>query len=184
LRFRADRIEQIGSGARWTDFKTGAPINSGKPATMRKHHLAGIAAGTRLQAVAYALAAQSGGAGRYLFLKERADENARVFEIENGDAEAHESFDAAVETLLASWDLGAFAPRLLDASRVKDNAECKRCEVALACVRGDSTAHRRLAAFLDSAGDADDESTRAARTILDLQRPAPKPAKPGEEEAS
>lgn len=180
LRFRADRVDRTSSGPRYTDYKTGSPIDLGKrDETRRKHHLTGVANGSRLQAIVYAIAAGDGGLGRYVFLKEGLPEHAREFALTHGDAAAVRHFEATCETLLAAWDLGAFTPRLLAANLSDSNRGCLRCEVKTACLRGDSTAHRRLAAFVSACDEDPEPALAAARELWGLsERAAETPEAP------
>ncbi|MBL8859898.1 MAG: PD-(D/E)XK nuclease family protein [Planctomycetes bacterium] len=174
LHFRADRVDQLKEGARYTDYKTGAPLSDAvKAETHLKRHLTGIATGRKLQAQTYAQAAGPGGVGRYLHLGESLDETHRVFAISHGDPQARELFDDALETLLGAWDMGAFLPRILQPDRARENPLCSRCEVKIACLRGDSTAHRRLAAFAVAAPDAEAVDRSAARALWSLAQRAP-----------
>jgi RecB family exonuclease len=157
LRFLADRAERAGGRVRLTDYKTGKPLSEAKTEETRaKHHLAGVAQGQRLQAVGYALAAAAvlgdaaGGSGdrvegRYLYLRpEIEDPEAASFAAEAGDPAFAAAFRGAVATLLAAWDAGAFFPRVVDPSGQEEPPRCAWCEVAEACVRGDSGARLRL----------------------------------------
>jgi len=180
LLFRADRSDRVDGGVRFTDYKTGAPIPGGRKDTTRHtHHLSGIANGTRLQAIVYALSSGQSGAGRYVFLKENVDEDSRVFQVRGSDETARLVFERALATLLAANDGGAFLPRLLDAKAQNNNDACASCEVKVACLRGDSTANRRLALFVHGDGAHDDAPLRIARAqwhLVDAKAPEP-PAK-------
>jgi len=167
LRFRADRVdrERRGPGATGddtlvlTDYKTGRPPrgsggNEGKQEpTRRRYLLKDVRAGTRLQAVAYALAGGAGEAvtgggavGRYLFL--RPDTEFRDRAVGPGDKDFQEVFVAAfhdaVRAGLGVWDAGAFFPRVVDPLGEEEPVRCSWCPVAEACVRGDSGARLRL----------------------------------------
>ncbi len=55
----------------------------------------------------------------------------------------------AFDVLLEGWDAGVFFPRLINA-RGDEPVACGFCEVAEACLRGDSGARARLSAWLDA----------------------------------
>ncbi len=160
LLFRADRVDEIGDASRWTDYKTGKPIDAGQKAETRaKHLLAGIARGEKLQAMAYAIGAGESGSGRYVFLRENVEAHKRVFAIDAHDAVAREAFDEAVDRLVAAFDMGVLFPRLLMPDLHRANGLCSTCEMAQACLRGDSGANRRLARFAAATehdGDAEE----------------------------
>ena len=143
LAFRADRIDDPGDGPVYTDYKTGRrPITTAKrPAERRKGFLQQVRSGRRLQVPAYALAAK--GTGRYLFLHPEL-EGARESVVEGSDTEMAEAFHTAVGAALAAWRQGAFPPRVVEADRNREPKACRWCEVAQACVRGDSSSRRRL----------------------------------------
>jgi RecB family exonuclease len=186
LRFLADRAEAVGGRVRLTDYKTGKPLSEAKTEETRaRHHLAGVAQGQRLQAVGYALAAASllGDAaghgtrieGRYLFLRpEIEDPEAASFAAGAADPAFAAAFRDAVATLLAAWDAGAFFPRVVDPSGQDEPLRCAWCEVAEACVRGDSGARLRLHrwnaehAEAAEAGGAASDAERAHHGVWEL----------------
>ena len=151
LSFKADRVDRVGDRLRLTDYKTGKPVStSARDTTQRKHLLAQIRTGERLQAVAYAqaggaLAGGGGAAGRYLFLKPEIA--VRDFAVEAGDGEAAAAFAAAVAATLGAWDAGTFVPRVVDVRGQDEPLLCSYCAVAEACLRGDSGARARLAGW-------------------------------------
>jgi superfamily I DNA/RNA helicase/RecB family exonuclease len=147
LRFRADRVDRSGrreGELRFTDYKTGRPVSTAsKPDVRRRHFLNRVRAGTFLQAMAYLLAARDEPAlGRYLYLRPEATE--RELGVASGDREFTAAFDRAVRAVLAAWDAGSFFPRLVDPAGRKEPARCGYCQVAEACLRGDSGARNRL----------------------------------------
>lgn len=146
VRFRADRVDLLADGTlRRTDYKTGQPISDKKKEDVRRRHfLARVQAGSHLQGVAYHLA---GGVGRYLYL--RPDVEARVFEAGPADRELIEAFGSAIRAVLAAWDAGTFFPRVVDPAGRNEPGRCKVCEVAEACVRGDSGSRVRLLEWAD-----------------------------------
>ncbi len=155
LGFKADRADARPGGLALTDYKTGRPLSTAKTETYRRRHLlAEIAAGKRLQAVAYALA-EGAAAGRYLFLKPGLPEETREFPVGAGDAEATAAFVAAVRAALAAWDEGAFFPRVVLPDENKEPPACRWCSVAEACVRGDSGARLRIFEWAGRRHDGD-----------------------------
>jgi hypothetical protein len=147
LRFRADREDLVDGRRRFTDYKTGRPLSSALDAgQVRGKLLAEMRAGRRLQLAAYLLAAgPAPAAGRYLFLSPPSAAPALPeVVLDSADREAGEVFGAAVSTLDAAWELGTFFPRVVDSAGRKEPARCGYCDVAEACVRGDSGARRRL----------------------------------------
>ncbi len=147
LRFRADREDFVDGRRRFTDYKTGKPISSALDAAkVRSKLLAEMRAGRRLQVAAYLLAAGAAPAsGRYLFLRPPPDAPALPeVVLESADREAGELFGATVDTLIAAWEQGSFFPRVVDPAGRQEPARCAFCDVAEACVRGDSGARARL----------------------------------------
>jgi hypothetical protein len=172
LFFRADRIERVGGRERLTDFKTGNPVSKAKKEnTRRKALLAAVACGKTLQPVAYARSAPADGVGRLLYLRPDLDDSAAGFSAPRGDAELGAAFDGALEGLFGAWNAGGFLPRMLEADLESEPEACGYCDVAQACLRGDSGSRRRLAAWL-----AADEADRSAplggaeRSLLELFR--------------
>lgn len=151
VRFRADRVDLLDGGVlQRTDYKTGKPISKAKKEEARhKGFLERVRSGANLQGVAYHLAGSIGDSavGRYLFL--RPDVEARVFEAGPADRDLIEAFASAVRAVLAVWDAGAFFPRVVDPAGLAEPGRCKVCEVAEACVRGDSGARLRLFEWAD-----------------------------------
>jgi len=169
LTFRADRVDRSGGEAGLTDYKTGAFVSDARRADTRRRKLVEqVAAGERLQAVAYALA--TAGRGRYLFLRrpeEPYDREVREVQVAAGDAEVGAAFAAAAAGLLRLWDAGGFVPRLLDPALRTSADACTSCDLRAACLQGDSLARRRLAAWLQAPGDdARSAAEAAARAVL------------------
>lgn len=188
LRFRADRVDREGGGASGssddllvlTDYKTGRPPrgsggNEGKQEpTRRRYLLKDVRAGTRLQAVAYALAAAGeaatggGAVGRYLFL--RPDTEFRDRAVGPGDKDFQANFVAAfhdaVRAGLGVWDAGSFFPRVVDPLGEEEPVRCSWCPVAEACVRGDSGARLRLVERSRRQGLRSGDSAEAALLAL------------------
>jgi RecB family exonuclease len=191
LAFKADRADARARGLVLTDYKTGRPISTAKTDTYRRRHLlAEIAAGRKLQAAAYALA-EGAAAGRYLFLKPGLAADAREFQVTAADREAAAAFAAAARAALAAWDAGSFFPRVVLPDENKEPPTCRWCAVAEACVRGDSGARLRLFEWANrQAGDDDgdgaepDAATTAERSgaeeaLLSVWELARRPERPG-----
>lgn len=181
LRFRADRVDAVpgrrNATFRLTDYKTGRPLSTAKKETTRRDHfLRQVDAGRRLQAVAYALAAggrqpwRPDALGRYLFLRRDVEPEHREAAAWSSAVPFAEAFEAAVRTALAAWDAGAFFPRLVEPDRDEEPVLCRYCEVREACLRGDSGARRRLAAWAEARRqptlDLSDGSVSAAEAAL------------------
>ncbi len=145
LHFRADLVDRAPAGLRLTDYKTGRPLSQAVQAKTRRRHLRDhVRHGTSLQALAYRIGSgEAGATGRYLFL--RPDLPDELANVELGsDDELERDFRETAATLLAGVEAGSFLPRLLDDGAENEPRTCEYCEVAEACVRGDSTARRRL----------------------------------------
>ncbi len=166
IEFRADRVDRGADGLRLVDFKTGKAISEHKTQAKRDEKLTGaIESGLSLQAAAYAFAAGEGAEGRYLFLKPDLASDARVAIVRGDDDERRRVFERTVGTLLDAYEAGAFFPRLLSAKLDDEHDHCQYCEVADACVRGDSGARARLADWVrgDSTGTDPDPAQRLWR---------------------
>ena len=72
-----------------------------------------------------------------------------------------------------AWIAGSFFPRLYDPVRDREPEACRFCEVAQACLRGDSGARRGLVAWAGRAGG--DGAIRALRDLWTLGRELEKP---------
>ncbi len=147
LKFRADRADLTSQGLLLTDYKVGRTISKAvKKETRRKNFMEGVAAGQRLQAVAYACLAEGrpGAVGRYLFLGPELDKEHRVFEVSSTEEDFLREFEKVAGVLLNAWDLGIFFPRLVSPDGKREPDKCHYCELAMACVRGDSGARARL----------------------------------------
>jgi RecB family exonuclease len=149
LHFKVDRVDRVETGLRLVDYKTGKPLSSAKKQSTRvEHHRKQVARGLQLQAVAYALAAESAGAGdaegRYLYL-DPDPTLPRVFACQAGDADFAPEFERAVGAVVEAIDRGSFFPRLAEAGSGEEPGACQYCEVSEACLRGDSGARTRLA---------------------------------------
>ncbi len=161
LHFRADRVDRLPERRtptfRLTDYKTGRPLSRAARADTRTDHLLReVQAGRRLQAVAYALAASGPGPwdpaalGRYLFLAPGVAPEHREAAVWSSAVPFAEAFARAVATVLEAWDRGTFFPRLVEPDADREPRRCARCAVHEACLRGDSGARRRLAAWAEA----------------------------------
>jgi hypothetical protein len=146
IRFRADRADLVDGALVLVDYKAGAPISEAKQAdTRQKHLLAQIARGRRLQGPAYARAAAE---GRYVFANPEIEDASAVVAIAHDDPDARARFEEAARDLLAAFERGAFPPRLLGEKRSGKGPACERCDVAEACLQGETGSARHLAAWL------------------------------------
>ena len=149
LRFRADRVDAIGGRLVISDYKTGRQgvSDSKTQKTRDRHLLAAVSAGRLLQAMAYARAA--GGqddTGRYLFVRPdfSGSEDTRIVSVVAADCTLQQAFESATSTLLTAWHPGLFFPRLVEPDTDVEPRRCQYCDVAEACLRGDSSARGRL----------------------------------------
>lgn len=156
LRYRVDRIDEVGGELRLTDWKTGRRKSP-------QDHRNGLASGVLIQVHAYA---QGGARARYVYLDPELDDGARAIDALEIDP-GHEAFEASVAALLAARDAGAFIPRLRRPDRDEESAACRSCELRPACLRGDSGARMRLAAWAE-AQRAGSELERAALAVWRL----------------
>jgi RecB family exonuclease len=164
LHFRADLVERSPAGLRLTDYKTGKPFSEAvKSDTRFKYLRKRVLEGTSLQALAYRIGAgEVGATGRYLFLgPDVAPDHANV-EL-NDAADLDEAFHTTTTALIAGIEAGSFLPRLLDNTAAKEPGSCDYCEVAEACLRGDSAAHRRLREWANRNDGADPEARELFR---------------------
>ncbi|HTQ81503.1 MAG TPA: PD-(D/E)XK nuclease family protein, partial [Thermoanaerobaculia bacterium] len=156
VRFKADRIDHLDGELRLTDYKTGRPLSTAKTEKKRaEHFLKGVRTGTRLQAVAYRLAASQAGwpaLGRYLYLKPELE--TREFSASAGAPELEQAFQQATAEIFAAWEAGTFFPRVVDLSGRAEPGRCGFCSVAEACLRGDSGARGRLFEWANAAPSA------------------------------
>ena len=159
LHFRVDLVERHDGRLRLTDYKTGRPISKAATGSKRHEHLLGrIASGQALQAAVYRLGAGANAEGRYLFLEPGLEPEHSEFAIRPEDDDLDAAFRTTLATLLSGVEQGVFFPRLLDATLGKSPPACRWCDVAEACLQGDSGARRRLARFAErqrSKGDAE-----------------------------
>jgi hypothetical protein len=182
IRFTADRVDLSdlhGEAApRWTDYKTGKPFSDHKREDKRRERfLDRVRRGRALQGVAYRLAGGGRAHGRYLFLAPGLDEGARELLVSPGDAELETAFADAARAALTAWDAGAFFPRVVDPAGREEPNLCRFCEVAEACLRGDSGARGRLAEWARRAHEAEEAgpahpAEAALLAVWDLEDPS------------
>jgi hypothetical protein len=185
IRFRADLAEAVGPLVRLIDLKSGKPISLHKrEATRQAKLLEAVASGKRLQTTAYACAVE--GEGRYLFADPERSGEQPVASVMHDTPDVIEAFDAAVRTLLATWDRGSFLPRLELPEGVAGDPPCGHCQVSEACVPGDSGARMRLrrwAALGEPAQGAGAAALRSARAVFQLPARKSDPGPAGGEDA-
>ena len=173
LRFRADRVDRDGNSLCLIDYKTGRPASLAKrEETRRKHLLREVSTGRKLQAAAYAAAAEDGSAkGRYLWLRPdiaEAPEEARMAVIGGNQADFADALAEAVNVVGAVREAGAMFPRVEEAWSDKLPDHCKYCAVAEVCRRDDSGFRRRLVAWMESSDPGAETAEKAARMLWHL----------------
>lgn len=171
VRFRADLVDRVEGELRLLDFKTGRSFVDAKGAdTRRRRMLSAIARGEKLQGAVYALAAGSHtgrtGRGAYLFLRPDDPVEWRWAELRSDDAEVLESLSQVVGLLQRLERRGLLPPRLLDLEKRKEPSRCGYCEVAAACVRGDSTSRQRAESGFESLASERDSLRGDAALLL------------------
>jgi RecB family exonuclease len=154
LRLKIDRADRLDAGLRLLDYKTGKPIAPQKRAeSRRKKLLERVREGTLLQAVAYARAGHELGGceaeGCYVGLDPDPDlqVDQRLLGAGADDEELAEAFDASLRAVFGALDEGSLFPRLVTAGTDLEPPRCQSCAVKEACLRGDSGARARLAAW-------------------------------------
>lgn len=174
VRFRADRVDATEHGPVLVDYKTGKPaVTAKKPDTRHEKLVQAIREGRLLQGVAYAKSVPNA-QGRYLYLSPKHEAALASIGVDAENRDIAAAFDHCVATVLAALDLGALPPRLLDADRQKESGACKWCNVAEACVYGDSGARARMRDWLtaqDGKPLPEDSAERAALQVLRLNDP-------------
>jgi hypothetical protein len=149
LHFRVDRVERLDGVERLTDYKTGRALSqAARSNTRTSDFVKAIAVGEALQPVAYAFGAAAGGSGRLLYLDPELVPEAVSFEARRDDPEIAQAFTGAFGALCSVLDTGSFYPRLLDEKRENQSDACRTCDVAQACLQNDTTARRRLDAWI------------------------------------
>ncbi len=170
IAFKADRLDRNGDRLLFTDYKTGKGLRGPRYQTQTRRLLIdGVRAGELLQAALYARA--GGGeedAGRYLFLNPLLPpDREREVLVRANDDEIAALVDRAVAATLGAWREGAFFPRLAEPDRNAEPVLCRYCDVAEACLRGDSTQRGRIRGWVERLRDgvtaADEDGTRAGR---------------------
>jgi hypothetical protein len=161
LRYRADRVDEVGGVLRRTDWKAGR-------AKSLKDHRNGLARGALIQAHVYTL---DGARARYVYLHPDLDDAKRVIDADAIDPR-RDAFDASTAALLSGLDAGAFVPRLRRPDRDEEGEACRWCELRAACLRGDSGARIRLGQWAD-AGAGGSAVERAALALWRLPEAEP-----------
>ena len=152
IAFRADLVERTPEGDLvLSDFKTGKAFANGRSEKARREaRVKSVREASKLQAMAYALAA--GGEGRYLFLAEEAD--TAVVGFRSTDPEIADAFRDVSSTLLEAFEAGAFLPRLVRGKLDKAPDACKFCSVATACHKDDSGYRGRFVRWAEEWSEA------------------------------
>ncbi len=146
LAFRADRVDLRGDRVVLTDYKAGKPFAFGATTHRRRAvHLDQIARGRRLQAAVYASAdGVQRPDGRFLFLKPEVEDGPRVLVAAGADDDFKTALHGALEAILGAVEAGVLFPRLVDPDGRNEPRPCRYCDVAEACLRGDSGVRGRL----------------------------------------
>ena len=121
-------------------------------------------------AAAYALVRErEGDAGRYLFLGPDVSPQTAMVTVKGADTEVIEAFEETASRLLALRADGAFVPRLISPKGGGEADVCRTCDLAQACLRGDSGARGRLGRWFEAGAAAGDEidSREALRQLFD-----------------
>ncbi len=168
--FRADRVDAHQGGVRMTDYKTGRPLSkSGNPSKRKDHHLADVRRGKNLQASAYAAAQGLDDAtGRFLYLRPDQEPETRAAAVWSEDAEFRLALDDTLSTVLDAVEGGVFFPRLVDPHRDREPTTCRHCDVAEACLRGDSSHRARLRRYATARAEARTHGDASSDRFLDL----------------
>jgi RecB family exonuclease len=171
LRFRVDRVDQGAAGLRLIDYKTGRlPGGVTQAAQWPRALEQALEGGLLLQAPAYARAEGADVAeGSYLFATPDVDPELARFGVEPGNGAVASRFEDSVDHLLRAWTAGAFGPRLENASG-NEPRQCEWCAVSSACVRGDSSARRRLALWSQGTEEGDSPVTGAEAALSAVLR--------------
>lgn len=168
--FRVDRADLADGVLRLTDYKTGKPVDTvtGEN-TKRAKLLKAVEQGRALQPVAYLAAARALGAaqaeGRLLFVGEDLDQRTRVFVAQHDDAQLVAAFEATARTTFAALDAGTLFPRLVMTDEDKEPSACDWCEVAIACLRGESSQRARLRDWAGNTLARRDDASASARAL-------------------
>jgi hypothetical protein len=101
-------------------------------------------------------------------LRPKLDPEAAAYEVRADAEEFALAFDSALVAVSNAWDAGAFFPRLLENDLQRENPECERCELAAACLRGDTGSSRRFARWLEARRGASEALAAPERALLDL----------------
>ena len=167
LAFRADRLD---TGPVATDYKTGRPLSTVKTPSKRDEHLVKkVESGRVLQAVAYALAAPSGGGvGRYVYLRPDIGDTppeAREVAASGDDPRLRQAFEASLAVLDEALTEGVAFPRITEPGKRDKPDHCRFCPVAEACRRDDSGFAAQLVAVMAGAEDPGVVGLASARRL-------------------
>jgi hypothetical protein len=171
LGFLVDRADLVDGVLRLTDYKTGKPVATvtGEP-KKREKLIEAISEGRALQSAAYLAAAQALGAaraeGRLLYLREELDDRSREFVARHDDAELVAAFEATARTAVAALDAGTLFPRLVLSDKDEEPTACEWCEVAAACLRGESNQRARLREWAANEAARRDTASAADRALF------------------
>ena len=171
LGFIVDRADLVDGVLRLTDYKTGKPVADVKREDTKREKLLGaISEGRALQPAAYLAAAQALGAaqaeGRLLYLREELDDRSRDFVARHDDTELTAAFEATARTAFAALDTGTLFPRLVLSDKDKEPPACDWCEVAAACLRGESNQRARLREWAANEAARRDTASAADRALF------------------
>ncbi len=164
LAFRADRVDRDGDAVVLTDYKSWRP-----PALKRRvggaKWLDELRRGALLQPIAY-VGALAGAPARGRFLALGADDEdppmTRFAALDESARAELEALATAARRAAAALDEGRLPPRLVDPSGFESGPGCRYCQVAEACLQGDSGARRRLREWTEDRRTRGPESTSAA----------------------
>ena len=126
-------------------------MSARRDATRARQLERAIRSAKRLQIAAYAASdsayAASGAPmptiGRYVFLEPTLPLEHAEVRLTSDDDLLQQDFPSLIALLLRGWQQGIFFPRLEDTHQREPNL-CRRCELAEACIRGDSEARAKL----------------------------------------
>ncbi len=168
--FRVDRADLADGVLRLTDYKTGKPLSSVvREETKQQKLLEAVQQGRGLQAVAYLAGARALGAeqveGRLLYVGDGLDERSRAFVAQQGDTQLVAAFETTTRTAFAALDAGTLFPRLVMTDQDKEPSACDWCEVAVACLRGETSQRARLRAWAVDTDARRDDTSAAGRAL-------------------
>ena len=174
ISFRADRVDRVdgvdgvdGKDGHWvfSDYKTGALISDAKTEKTRdKNWIEEMQTGRHLQAVAYTRARETADdVGRYLFLDPETSLEQLEFAVARGADRFQQAFDEVARHLLELRRNGHYVPRLVSPGGGSEGRRCLHCEVAEACIRGESNMRGRLGRWLEEVDAAGNDRSLRGR---------------------